>query len=82
MEPDYNPSSEEQATDRLHRIGQLRDVHVHKLFIKGIVSRFFAVFHKAHLSTLKHATPDSEVEEPLAGFRRTCLIFRCLTHAL
>lgn len=35
MEPDFNPSSEEQATDRLHRIGQLRDVHIHKFFIKG-----------------------------------------------
>ena len=35
MEPDFNPSSEEQAIDRCHRIGQFRTVHAHKFYIKG-----------------------------------------------
>ena len=35
VEPDYNPSAEEQAMDRCHRIGQTKDVHIHKFFIKG-----------------------------------------------
>ena len=45
MEPDFNPSSEEQATDRLHRIGQLRDVHIHKFFIKGTRQELLLICH-------------------------------------
>ena len=64
MEPDYNPSSEEQAIDRLHRIGQLRDVHVHKFFIKGI-SRFLATWRNLifYLCTVIHASSGNVAEE-------------------
>jgi hypothetical protein len=33
----WNPAVEDQATDRAHRIGQLRCVHVHKLVCGGAV---------------------------------------------
>lgn len=31
----WNPTVEEQAIDRAHRIGQTRDVHVTRIIIKG-----------------------------------------------
>lgn len=34
-EPHFNPMNEEQAMDRAHRVGQAKDVFVHKLYIKG-----------------------------------------------
>ncbi|WP_295624898.1 DEAD/DEAH box helicase [uncultured Corynebacterium sp.] len=33
----WNPAVEDQATDRAHRIGQRRDVQVHKLVAKGTI---------------------------------------------
>ena len=33
----WNPAVEDQATDRAHRLGQLRCVHVHKLVCGGTV---------------------------------------------
>ncbi|KAL3158216.1 hypothetical protein ABBQ38_010470 [Trebouxia sp. C0009 RCD-2024] len=37
MEPYWNPFAENQAIDRVHRIGQEHDVTVHKLFMAGTV---------------------------------------------
>lgn len=34
MEPQYNPAAEEQAVDRVYRLGQKRVVEVHKLIMK------------------------------------------------
>ncbi len=34
FEPQYSPFSEKQAIDRVYRIGQRRDVHVHRLYLK------------------------------------------------
>ena len=31
----YNPTVEEQAIDRAHRIGQTRDVHVTRITVEG-----------------------------------------------
>jgi SNF2 family DNA or RNA helicase len=31
----WNPAVENQATDRAHRIGQVRTVHVHKFVVRG-----------------------------------------------
>lgn len=33
----WNPAVEDQATDRAHRIGQRRSVHVHKLVCSGTI---------------------------------------------
>ena len=50
----WNPAVEDQATDRVHRIGQERDVHVHTLVSPGTVEeRIAAVLeHKSDLSEL------------------------------
>ncbi|RPA97556.1 hypothetical protein L873DRAFT_1771102 [Choiromyces venosus 120613-1] len=37
LDPFYNPFIENQAIDRAHRIGQQREVHVHKLIVAGTV---------------------------------------------
>ena len=37
MDPFWNPFVEEQAMDRAHRIGQEREVYVHKILINGTV---------------------------------------------
>lgn len=37
MDPFWNPYVEDQAMDRAHRIGQTREVHVHRLFVSGTV---------------------------------------------
>lgn len=33
----WNPALENQAIDRVHRIGQTKDVEVHRIFIKNTV---------------------------------------------
>lgn len=37
MDPWWNPAAEDQATDRAHRIGQLRPVTVYRLLTRGTV---------------------------------------------
>lgn len=37
MDPFWNPFVEEQAMDRAHRIGQQREVYVHRLLINGTI---------------------------------------------
>ncbi|EGW30685.1 uncharacterized protein SPAPADRAFT_142059 [Spathaspora passalidarum NRRL Y-27907] len=37
MDPFWNPYVEDQAMDRAHRIGQEREVHVHRILIEGTV---------------------------------------------
>jgi transcription termination factor 2 len=32
VDPAFNPSLEDQAADRVYRVGQKRDVHIHSLF--------------------------------------------------
>ena len=37
LDPFWNPFIEEQAIDRAHRIGQMRDVHVHRVLIPDTI---------------------------------------------
>lgn len=37
FDPFWNPYIEEQAIDRAHRIGQLRDVHIHRILVEKTV---------------------------------------------
>jgi len=56
---DWNPSWEEQAQDRAHRIGQTRDVNVIRLVSKGTVEEltYLRQIYKSHLKqdTLQEA---------------------------
>ncbi len=38
-EPQWKPSIEDQAVARLHRLGQVRPVHVHRLLVEGSVDQ-------------------------------------------
>jgi SNF2 family DNA or RNA helicase len=35
MEPQFNPAAEAQAVDRVHRLGQQRDVHIMRFIMRG-----------------------------------------------
>jgi len=35
MEPQFNPAAEAQAVDRVHRLGQNRDVTIHRYIMRG-----------------------------------------------
>ena len=37
MDPWWNPTAEQQAVDRIHRIGQEREVHVYRLVAEGTI---------------------------------------------
>ena len=37
MDPWWNPAAEQQAVDRIHRLGQERDVHVYRLVAEGTI---------------------------------------------
>ena len=37
MDPWWNPAAEQQAVDRIHRIGQEREVHVYRLVAEGTI---------------------------------------------
>ena len=65
-EPQWKPSIEDQAVARLHRLGQVRPVHVHRLLAEGgvdqrmleILSTKRQLFDEyARMSDLKEASP-------------------------
>ena len=45
MDPWWNPASEDQASDRAHRIGQLRPVTVYRLVTKGTIEEKIVALH-------------------------------------
>jgi len=45
MDPWWNPASEDQASDRAHRIGQLRPVTVYRLVMKGTIEEKIVALH-------------------------------------
>ncbi len=45
MDPWWNPAVEDQATDRAHRIGQQRPVHVYRLITKGTIEEKIVDLH-------------------------------------
>jgi len=68
MDPWWNPSAEDQASDRIHRIGQLRPVTIVKLVAQDTIEERVLVLHehKRRLSARvveAHAAP-SQPEGP------------------
>ncbi len=46
MDPWWNPAVEDQASDRAHRIGQLRPVTVYRLVTKGTIEEKIVKLHQ------------------------------------
>jgi superfamily II DNA or RNA helicase len=46
MDPWWNPAVEDQASDRAHRIGQLRPVTIYRLVAKGTIEDKIVALHK------------------------------------
>jgi SNF2 family DNA or RNA helicase len=46
MDPWWNPAVEDQASDRAHRIGQLRPVTVYRLVTQGTVEEQILALHR------------------------------------
>lgn len=59
----WNPAVEDQATDRAHRIGQLRPVSVHTLVTGGTIEDHIAAMHES-----KRAVAESIAGGPEAAF--------------
>lgn len=65
LDPFWNPFVEEQAMDRAHRIGQLRPVYVHRLFIKeSVEDRILALQEKKRL-VIDAALDEKEIRNTL-----------------
>ena len=46
MDPWWNPAVEEQASDRAHRIGQLRPVTIYRLITQNTIEEKIVALHK------------------------------------
>jgi SNF2 family DNA or RNA helicase len=62
LDPWWNPAVEDQAADRVHRIGQDKPVMVHKLVAAGTVDEKILL-----LQASKRAIADAAVGGPAAG---------------
>ncbi|KAJ1374241.1 transcription termination factor, RNA polymerase II [Parelaphostrongylus tenuis] len=73
MDLHWNPALELQACDRVHRMGQTREVHIHKLIMKGsIEERVLALQLKKMelaVSVLKGAASKKNVNLTMADLR-------------
>ncbi|KAL9090253.1 MAG: hypothetical protein Q9159_002058 [Coniocarpon cinnabarinum] len=79
LDPFWNPFIEEQAIDRAHRIGQMRDVHVHRVLIQGTVEdRIVALQEKKR--TLINQALDEKEGQKLSRLGREELIFLFGSH--
>ena len=58
MDPWWNPAVEDQASDRAHRIGQLRPVTIYRLVTKGTIEERIVGLHQQ-----KRGLADSLLEE-------------------
>jgi SNF2 family DNA or RNA helicase len=58
MDPWWNPAVEDQASDRAHRIGQLRPVTIYRLVTKGTIEEKIVGLHLQ-----KRGLADSLLEE-------------------
>ena len=65
LDPWWNPAVENQATDRAHRIGQVRPVTVYKIVTEGTVEEKVMALHGQKLELAKGILEGSEVPTKL-----------------
>ncbi|CCF59268.1 hypothetical protein KAFR_0G02340 [Kazachstania africana CBS 2517] len=63
VDPFWNPYVEEQAQDRVYRISQTREVHVHKLFIKNSVEDRIEELQNRKRAMVDAAMDPSKIKE-------------------
>lgn len=59
----WNPSVEDQAVDRTHRLGQKKEVHVYKLIVKDTVEERII-----ELQNIKKDLRDNMIDSKDTGF--------------
>jgi SNF2 family DNA or RNA helicase len=59
LDPWWNPAAEDQATDRAHRIGQMRPVTVYRLIAKGTVEETILALHAQKRALVEGLLADS-----------------------
>ncbi|CAK9441077.1 uncharacterized protein LODBEIA_P49460 [Lodderomyces beijingensis] len=62
MDPFWNPFVEEQAMDRAHRIGQQREVHVHRVLIANTVESRIVQLQEAKKELIGDALNENEMK--------------------
>jgi len=55
MDPWWNPAGEEQAMDRVHRLGQTKDVKCVRFVIQVRTTRHDTTRHDTHTTRTRHA---------------------------
>jgi SNF2 family DNA or RNA helicase len=78
MEPYWNCAAEQQAIDRLHRIGQTKVTHVLRLMSKGSIEDWVQVIQRKKTKELERLLCGKECEEE-SGVRKE--VFRVATTA-
>ncbi|KAI5965652.1 uncharacterized protein KGF55_001014 [Candida pseudojiufengensis] len=74
MDPFWNPFVEEQAMDRAHRIGQQKEVHVHKILIRDTVEDRIMTLQQAKKDLISDALNEKELKN-ISGLNRSELGF-------
>ncbi|KAJ3209195.1 hypothetical protein HDU67_006324 [Dinochytrium kinnereticum] len=62
---DFNPHNDAQAEDRAHRVGQTRDVHVHKLILDNTIEQHMLNLAAAKLSLDRQIHDDGDDSTPV-----------------
>ncbi|XP_028968151.1 SWI/SNF-related matrix-associated actin-dependent regulator of chromatin subfamily A containing DEAD/H box 1 [Galendromus occidentalis] len=60
---DFNPYNDKQAEDRCHRIGQTREVHIHRLVAKGTIEEAMHSIAQEKLKLEKRVTAEEDQNE-------------------
>jgi len=53
LEPQWNPMAEEQALDRVHRLGQTRDVTTIRYIVKNSIEEYVLKTQKAKIDLIQ-----------------------------
>lgn len=65
---DFNPQNDKQAEDRAHRVGQTKDVVIHKLICKDTIEEYILKMANMKLRLDKNmSSADDEVPEEENG---------------
>ena len=67
LDPWWNPAVEDQATDRVHRIGQTRPVTVYKLVAKGTIEERILSLHKEKKDLISGVLEGTDEAAKLSG---------------